>query len=214
MLDRLAGVVSETLITTKNISTLIIARLPIKILGFFFLATLAILAQTALTHTQSKSDLVEATIENLPHLYATLAPLETKITKVKETVTKKIVGPPPSQNVNLSSEPALELDPGILKIKSGQYRYSRKLRVFATSYDPNCPGCNSTTALGMKAGYGVIAVDPKVIPLGSNVYVPGYGSAIAGDTGSAIKGNVVDLGFNNVKNGWWSSRYTDIYILE
>ena len=214
MLDRLAGVVSETLITTKNISTLIIARLPIKILGFFFLTTLAVLAQTAVTSTQSRSDLVEATIENLPHLYATIAPLETKITKVKETVTKKIVGPPPSQNVNLSSEPALGPDPGILKIKSGKYKYSRKLRVFATSYDPNCFGCNSTTALGMKAGYGVIAVDPKIIPLGSKVYVPGYGSAVAGDTGGAIKGNVVDLGFDNVKAGWWSSRYTDIYILE
>ncbi len=39
----------------------------------------------------------------------------------------------------------------------------------------------------------VIAVDPKVIPLGSKVHVEGYGTAIAGDTGGAIKGNKIDL---------------------
>ena len=93
-------------------------------------------------------------------------------------------------------------------------KYTKKLSVFATSYDPNCYGCSGTTAIGLKAGYGVIAVDPKVIPLGSKVYVPGYGVAIAGDTGGAIKGNVIDLGFDSIKTGWWSSRQTDLYILK
>jgi 3D (Asp-Asp-Asp) domain-containing protein len=96
---------------------------------------------------------------------------------------------------------------------TGPQKYWRKLRVWATSYDPYCPGCNGITATGLKAGYGVIAVDPKVIKLGTKVYVPGYGEAIAGDTGGAVKGNIIDLGFDNVKNGWWSSRWTDIYLL-
>ncbi|SMB96199.1 3D (Asp-Asp-Asp) domain-containing protein [Thermanaeromonas toyohensis ToBE] len=51
------------------------------------------------------------------------------------------------------------------------------------------------TAIGTKARRGVVAVDPQVIPLGSEVYVPGYGWARAEDTGSAIRGHRIDLFF-------------------
>lgn len=95
----------------------------------------------------------------------------------------------------------------------GTLKFSEKLNVWATSYDPNCRGCSTFTSIGLKAGYGVVAVDPKVIPLRSKVYIPGYGVAIAGDTGGAIKGNKIDLGFDDVKNGNWSARFTDLYIL-
>ncbi|OGY24119.1 MAG: hypothetical protein A2172_01075 [Candidatus Woykebacteria bacterium RBG_13_40_15] len=92
--------------------------------------------------------------------------------------------------------------------------FKEKIRMFATSYDKTCHGCNEWTALGLRAGYGVVAVDPKVIPLGSRLYIPGYGEAIAGDTGGAIKGNKIDLGFDDVRAGWWSSRFVDVYILQ
>jgi 3D (Asp-Asp-Asp) domain-containing protein len=49
------------------------------------------------------------------------------------------------------------------------------------------------TASGIPVGVGVIAVDPSVIPLGTRVFVPGYGPAVAADTGSAVRGNIVDL---------------------
>jgi 3D (Asp-Asp-Asp) domain-containing protein len=49
------------------------------------------------------------------------------------------------------------------------------------------------TASGLPVGMGVIAVDPTVIPLGTRVSIPGYGSAVAADVGSAIKGNIIDL---------------------
>lgn len=102
----------------------------------------------------------------------------------------------------------------LVNTPDGTVKYKQKLRVWATSYDPFCRGCNSVTSIGLKAGYGVVAVDPKIIPLRSKIYVPGYGVAIAGDTGGSIKGATVDLGFDNVKNGNWSARYTDLYILE
>ena len=49
------------------------------------------------------------------------------------------------------------------------------------------------TASGLPVGVGVLAVDPTVIPLGTRVFVPGYGPAVAADVGTAIKGNIIDL---------------------
>lgn len=74
---------------------------------------------------------------------------------------------------------------------------TKTVYVTATAYTAYCSGCSGTTATGIdlraNPGLKVIAVDPKVIPLGSKVHVEGYGYAIAGDTGGAIKGNKIDL---------------------
>lgn len=101
-----------------------------------------------------------------------------------------------------------------LQTPEGEIRYWKKMRVYATHYDSKCLGCNETTAIGMRAGKGVIAVDPKVIKLRSNVYIPGYGKAVAGDTGGAIKGNIIDLGFEDARNAGWRAQYVDIYLLD
>lgn len=72
-----------------------------------------------------------------------------------------------------------------------------EMTVTATAYTAYCPGCSGTTAIGINLRENpdqkVIAVDPNVIPLGSRVWVEGYGEAIAGDTGGAIKGNKIDV---------------------
>lgn len=100
-----------------------------------------------------------------------------------------------------------------LQTSEGEIRYWKKMRVYATHYDSRCLGCNEWTAIGMRAGKGVIAVDPKIIPLRSKVYIPGYGIAIAGDTGGAIKGKIIDLGFEDARTAGWSARFIDIYLL-
>jgi 3D (Asp-Asp-Asp) domain-containing protein len=100
-----------------------------------------------------------------------------------------------------------------LSTPDGEIRYWKKMRVYATHYDQHCPGCNEWTAIGMRAGKGVIAVDPTVIKMRSKVYIPGYGMAIAGDTGGAIKGNIIDLGFDDARTAGWSARFVDIYLL-
>jgi 3D (Asp-Asp-Asp) domain-containing protein len=71
------------------------------------------------------------------------------------------------------------------------------MNMIATAYTADCYGCSGTTAIGKRAGHGIVAVDPRVIPLGTKLYIPGYGHALAGDTGGAIIGNRIDLGFNS-----------------
>ncbi|MCL4366808.1 3D domain-containing protein [Patescibacteria group bacterium] len=100
-----------------------------------------------------------------------------------------------------------------LDTPDGQIRYWKKLHVWATHYDSHCLGCSAWTATGLPQGKGVIAVDPTIIKLGSKVYVPGYGPAIAGDTGGAIKGNIIDLGFPDAHTAGWYAHFVDIYIL-
>ena len=63
-----------------------------------------------------------------------------------------------------------------------------RLRVDAVAY--HLPG---VTASGMSVGKGVVAVDPKLIPLGTRLFIPGYGRGIAADVGVAIKGRIIDL---------------------
>ncbi len=74
------------------------------------------------------------------------------------------------------------------------------MRVTATAYTPWDAGCGGLPVIeqklsqyGVPAGWGIVAVDPSVIPLGSTLYVPGYGYAYAADTGGAIKGATIDV---------------------
>ncbi|WP_394190646.1 3D domain-containing protein [Paenisporosarcina quisquiliarum] len=80
----------------------------------------------------------------------------------------------------------------------------KEITVSASAYTAGCNGCSGITSTGINLkknpGLKVIAVDPRVIPLGSKVYVEGYGYAIAGDTGGAIKGNKIDV-FIPTKSG-------------
>ena len=88
------------------------------------------------------------------------------------------------------------------------------LQMIATAYTAGCYGCSGITATGAHAGFGIIAVDPRVIPLGTRLYIPGYGRAIAGDTGGAIHGHRVDLGMNTVAQALrFGRRAVTVYVL-
>ena len=96
--------------------------------------------------------------------------------------------------------------------------YWRKMRVYTTSYTaascgkPRSHPRYGYTRLGWWLTKGVVATDPTVIPLKTKLYVPGYGLARAGDTGGAVKGKFVDLGFDewNYQSWHW---WTDVYLL-
>jgi 3D (Asp-Asp-Asp) domain-containing protein len=83
----------------------------------------------------------------------------------------------------------------------------RQIVVSATCYD-----LQGKTATGMPVGPGVVAVDPSVIPLGSKMYVPGYGNGVAADTGSGIQGAVIDLWMRASQCAAWGRRTVTITV--
>lgn len=93
---------------------------------------------------------------------------------------------------------------------------AKKVHMLATGYyvgDPMVPGDH--VKLGYKLRRGFVAVDPKVIPLRSRLYIPGYGYAFAADTGSAIKGMRVDLAVKDKhEEARYNHRNVTIYVLD
>lgn len=98
---------------------------------------------------------------------------------------------------NINVEPAAEnisVEENIVEASYGyDGDYVAVMTMEATAYLPSDGGGYGITATGIPATYGVAAVDPAVIPLGSRLYIPGYGEAIAADTGGAIYGYRIDL---------------------
>ncbi|MBD7939327.1 MULTISPECIES: G5 and 3D domain-containing protein [Cytobacillus] len=94
----------------------------------------------------------------------------------------------------------------------------KEMYVSSTAYTAGCNGCSGVTATGLdlksNPGAKVIAVDPSVIPLGTKVYVEGYGYAVASDTGSAIKGNKIDVFFSSKSDAYrWGRKQVKIRVL-
>jgi uncharacterized protein YabE (DUF348 family) len=111
-----------------------------------------------------------------------------------------------SQTVSRKAEPAAA-------------KSKKEFYVSSTAYTANCAGCSGVTATGYDLNANpnakVIAVDPSVIPLGTKVYVEGYGYAIASDTGGAIKGNKIDVFINSKSAATrWGRKTVKIKILE
>ncbi|MCX6645022.1 MAG: 3D domain-containing protein, partial [bacterium] len=89
----------------------------------------------------------------------------------------------------------------------------------ATAYDPGPLSCgpfaNGRTATGQVATRGVCAVDPTVIPLGTELWIEGYGYALACDTGGAIHGNRIDVCFDSRSEALrWGRKNVLVYVLE
>ncbi|MFF2793795.1 LysM peptidoglycan-binding and 3D domain-containing protein [Lysinibacillus xylanilyticus] len=103
----------------------------------------------------------------------------------------------PEANAPLTSNTAAKDHTPEATAPSTSNSASKEITVKASAYTASCEGCSGITATGINLKTNpnakVISVDPAIIPLGSKVYVEGYGEAIAGDTGGAIKGNRIDV---------------------
>ena len=89
-----------------------------------------------------------------------------------------------------------QLEKSLKKASNMDLSHYHRRVMEATAYSPEDPGCGRYTSTGELLRKGIIAVDPNVIPLGTVVYVVGYGRALAADTGGGIHGNIIDLGFS------------------
>lgn len=97
---------------------------------------------------------------------------------------------------------------------NGEMTYASCIYMEATAYLPTDGGGAGITATGAVAQRGIVAVDPDVIPLGTRVYIPGYGTAIAADTGGAINGNKIDLCMESYGEAMdFGRRSVEVYIL-
>jgi 3D (Asp-Asp-Asp) domain-containing protein/peptidoglycan hydrolase CwlO-like protein len=98
-----------------------------------------------------------------------------------------------------SGRPAPTIEPGLV---------GRTLTVTATGYS-----IKGRTATGAPTGWGIVAVDPSVIPLGTRMTVPGYGSGVAADTGGAVRGATIDLWFPSLAQARaWGRRTVTITL--
>lgn len=110
----------------------------------------------------------------------------------KKVASEKIIEPPKTKVLSVGTKVVTANVSRSSKSNSGKEFY-----VEATAYTPHCAGCSGVSAAGLNLRANpdmkVIAVDPRIIPLGTKVWVEGYGNAVAGDTGGAIKGNKIDV---------------------
>lgn len=103
--------------------------------------------------------------------------------------------------------------------KSTKLKVVKTITVSATAYTANCKRCSGITAIGLNLKKNpklkVISVDPKVIKLGTKVYVEGYGYAIAGDTGGAMRGKKIDIFVPSYKKAiQWGRKTVKVQILK
>lgn len=106
-----------------------------------------------------------------------------------------------------------------VETEQGPMRYFARIRVYATSYSASRAGTPKTapwygiTRSGLKMRKGIVAVDRRLIPLGTNLFVPGYGVGLAGDTGGGIKNFHIDLGYDDDNYVSWH-QWVELYLLE
>ena len=127
--------------------------------------------------------------------------LEDGVEVAREVLKQEVLRAPVNQVVSRGSQTSISRGGKTIEFK-------RAYLMKASAYTGG-----GKTRTGAEARYGVIAVDPRVIPLYSEVYVEGYGDAVALDTGGAIKGNRVDLYMNTEEACWsWGVRSVVVYV--
>lgn len=103
----------------------------------------------------------------------------------------------------------------IKNLKKAPYfkgEYKKKIHMQSTAYTPLDGDGNGKTSMGAYAGKGHAAVDPSVIPLGSTVFIEGYGYAVCDDIGGSIKGNIIDVGVDTLNQAYQWGYKEDVLV--
>ena len=183
-------------------------------------------SQTKLTTEKAKLEAAQTTYQQqATDLESQIASLKGEIAANQAEVTQIVSsGSAPAGLASYVAEPSM---PSASDGTAGQTATAttpittggQSMTVVTTGYatdgkDPNVPGHITATGIDLLKNPMVIAVDPSVIPLGKMVEIPGYGVAIAGDTGGAIKGYRVDLHFATTAQALdWGRRTVQVTVL-
>jgi peptidoglycan DL-endopeptidase CwlO len=165
-----------------------------------------------IAHAVSVIDSQNSTITNVRNALKTLNSLIPQLST--SSVKAKAASYISSGNIKLADMIAKEKEDETKPVSNDNETYKATYTMTATAY-----AGGTLTAMGLKPvrdpdGLSTIAVDPKVIPLGTKVYIPGYGYAICSDTGGAIKGNKIDLYLNSVQECiQWGRRSVTLHII-
>lgn len=150
---------------------------------------------------------VEAWGQDGVKMVTRLLHLEDGIQTMATIIAERTTVSPTPQIVRVGTRDTVETSRGDMRFKRIEY-------MEATAYTPTDGSWHGITASGIPARRGIVAVDPRVIPLGSRLYVSGYGLALAADTGGDIVGNRIDVCIENSSEAWRYGRQpVKVYIL-
>lgn len=157
-------------------------------------------------HQEGQEGLIERTIRIV---------YEDGVEVSREVIGEELVRPVRNRIIYVGSLDHLP----VVMTPDGPREYIEKRQMVATGYEasPVSTGIWSDgyTYTGLVARHGIIATDPSVIPLGTELYVPGYGVGVAADIGGAIKGNIIDLFFESIEEALeWGRQNVEVYILK
>ncbi len=132
---------------------------------------------------------------------------EVEVSRVDEGVS--VTQEPVNQVVSYGTKVVLRT----IDTPEGPREYWRKLRLYATSYHPRALGGDNITSIGKVLQKGIVAIDPKLIPYETQMFIPDYGIGLAADTGGPrLSRYWIDLGYSDEDWVHWA-RWTDVYLL-
>ncbi|WHY56836.1 G5 and 3D domain-containing protein [Peribacillus simplex] len=135
----------------------------------------------------------------------------------RELLSEKVVNKKQDKVVTVGTRTTVaQASRGVTNVSSTS---GKEIYVSSTAYTASCKGCSGVTSTGVdlksNPGAKIIAVDPNVIPMGSKVYVDGYGYAVAADKGGAIKGNRIDVFFSSKNDAYrWGVKRVKVRVLD
>ncbi|MFJ8072144.1 ubiquitin-like domain-containing protein [Peribacillus sp. NPDC096447] len=135
----------------------------------------------------------------------------------RELLSEKVVNKKQDKVVTVGTRTTVaQASRGVTNVSSSS---GKEIYVSSTAYTASCKGCSGVTSTGVdlksNPGAKIIAVDPSVIPMGSKVYVEGYGYAVAADKGGAIKGNRIDVFFSSKNDAYrWGVKRVKVRVLD
>jgi len=125
-----------------------------------------------------------------------------------DIITEKVLTDAVPEIVRVGTRDMVETSRGNMRFRSVHW-------MAGSAYLPTDGSGRGITACGLRARQGIVAVDPAVIPLGSRLYIPGYGMALAADTGGAIVGNRIDLCMESRRAAMsFGRRQVKVYIID